>query len=178
MMRTHRFLVLVAGVTALAPVIPFTSMGGQPDVDPILVFKGYSAGATNNAQVAKFELRNRSSETLRLSYQGTTSPLSAPFLTRFTAPVKSHHTNSNWAVSASLGSWFEEDHELPPGQRLLLNFPLVPGKPAAEVGIEYYVDGAEKPKRHEVWCLQAVCYQASTTNTPPDHPESSARERK
>jgi hypothetical protein len=89
-----------------------------------------------------------------------------------------------------------------PGQSLLLEFPLVPGKPASQVGVDFYVgnfrDGNdflsnlqtpllgsnvsfkdkaafywEKTKRrfkalkrYEVWCPQAVCFQAGTTNTP------------
>jgi hypothetical protein len=155
-------------------VIPRSSISGQPDAAPILVFKGYGVGVTNTSQVAKFELHNRSSETLRLTYQGTRSPLSAPFLTRFTAPVKPNNTNSNWSVTATLGSWFEDDRELPPGERLLLNFPLVPGRPAAEVGIVYYVDAAEKTNQYEAWCLHAVSYQANTTNTAPGFLESPA----
>lgn len=164
LMRAYRLLVVVA---LLATVIPRSSTSGQPDADPILVFKGYSEGVTNTSRVAKFELHNRSSETLRLSYYGTKSPLSAPFLTRFTAPIKPNTTNSNWLVTATLGSWFEEDRELPPGQRLLLNYPLLPGRPTAEVGIEYYVDAVEKTNRYEVWCLQAVFYQANTSNIAP-----------
>lgn len=173
-MRAHGFLVLVSGGITLATVIPLSSTSGQPAADPILVLKGYSVGVTNTAQVAKFELHNRSSQTLRLFYQGTTSPLSAPILTRFTAPLQPPKTNSLWAVNATLGSWFEEDRELPPGQRLLLNFPLVPGKDSVQIGLAYYVGGTEQTNRHEIWCSQTVRYQTSITNTPLDHPKPAA----
>jgi hypothetical protein len=163
--KTNRLLIIV--IALWAAVIPRSSISGQPDADPTLVFKGYGLGATNTSQVAKFEFHNRSSKTLRLSYEGAESPLSAPFLTRFTAPAKPNNTNSNWSATATLGSWFEEERQLPPGQRLLLNFPLVPGKPAAEVGIVYYVDAAERTNRYEASCLHAVSYQANTTNTAP-----------
>ena len=164
-MRARRLLVVIVLLSAFVPRI---SRSGQPDAGPILIFKGYDVGVSNTSRVAKFELHNRGSETLRLSYQGTTPPLSAPFLTRFTPPVKLNNTNSNWSVTATLGSWFEEDRELPPGSRLLLNFPLVPSRPTVEVGIEYYVDGAGKTNRYEAWCLRAVSYQASVTKPAPD----------
>jgi len=105
--------------------------------------------------------------------------LSAPFLSRHVTLVESTNTGStNWAIRASLGHYFEEDHELSSGQRLPLNFQLMPGKPAMEIGIQYYVDGADLTNRHETWCPQVVCYQPGKSKTQSREPERPAGDKK
>jgi hypothetical protein len=164
------------GVITVTVIAALNLTSAQPDPDPALLFKGYGSTETNKTKVAKLELSNTSSRTMWLYYEGRKPALTPPFLERATAPVKPH--NTNWVVSASIGNWFTEEHVLLPGQSLRLNFPLVPGKAAVQVGIEYFFsslnDNAERPKRREVWCLQAVCHQASTSDSSPAHPEGSA----
>ena len=161
------------GVIAVTAALNLAS--AQSDGHPVLLFRGYGSDETNKAKVAKFELRNTTTKTIRLDYEGSKPPLTAPILVRAVTPVKPSDTN--WSVRASFRHWFTEEHVLLPGKTLRLEFPLVPGDAAVQVGLEYYLnrleDHAEKPERREVWCPQAVCHQASTSDSSAAHREGS-----
>ena len=198
-MKTKSLVLLCAIVLTVIAAVILSS--AHRDAEPVLVFKGYRSTPTNATQVANFELRNMSSRVIWLSFGGREFPLSATFLER--PLVRPPNTNNTqWTISASIGSYFEQGEKLLPGQNLLLEFPLVSGKPASQVGVDFYVgnfrDGNDflsnldtpllcsdasfnekatfywektkrrfkAVKRYEVWCPQAVCFQASSTNTP------------
>ena len=120
----------------LTVVIVFGLPGRQ--LDPVLVFAGYSSVPTNATRIANFELRNASHRAIWLSYGGREFPLAAPLLERHVGvPTKAN--SSQWNISASIGSYFEEGKRVLPGRSLLLEFPLVSGQPASQVGVAFYV---------------------------------------
>src|SRR5205807_484251 len=120
--------------------IGFNLLNAPPDADPVLVFNGYGSASTNTAQLANFELRNTSSRAIWLPYSGREFPLRAPFLERpMAAQPPANSARQTNVYSFSVGSFFMQGNKLPPGQKLLLEFPLASGRPASQVGVNYYV---------------------------------------
>src|SRR6266404_3885388 len=127
MMKTQR-LILLGGI-ALTAIVALRLTSAQQNADPVLVFKGYSLAPTNTTQVANFELRNTSGRAIWLYYSGTEFPLRAPFLERpIAAQPPTNNARQTNVYSLSLGSFFMHGEELPPGQKLLLEVPLISAK--------------------------------------------------
>jgi hypothetical protein len=135
-MKPKRLFLLGWILLAIVAVLALTH--GPRDADTVLSFQGYSL-KTNGTQVACFELRNKSRSDIWLRYGGTEFPLRAPFLERPTViPEKTQNADTSCCV-VSAGSYFMTGERLSPAQTLLLEFPMVSGKPALQVGVEYYV---------------------------------------
>ena len=188
---------LLAGVGTGIIAVGFCVLNARTDVQPSLVFKGYTTPTTNGTQLAKFELRNASRTALWLYYSGSEFPLKINFLERpLIVLTNEDNTQETNVYSFSVGSFFMRGEKVLPGDSVTLDVPLVPGEPASQVGICYYVgrfangydflnhlkvplldqnatleqrgefyfEQAKRrfkvPKRHEIWCLQPVCYQS------------------
>ena len=137
-MKTQRLIRL--GVIILTVIIGWNLLNAHPHANPVLVFKGYGPAATNTAHLANFELRNTTSKSIWLCYSGAEFPLRTPFLERpIVVRPKTDNPQHTNIYSLSVGSFFMHGDELPPGQKLLLEFPLDSGKTASQVGIAYYV---------------------------------------
>jgi hypothetical protein len=136
-MRTR--LLLLAGTGAIIVVAGFGTLNFRPDGEPLLIFKGYSARTTNGTQLATFELRNPSKRAIWLCYSGTEFPLKAEFLERpMTVPTCEENTQQTNVYILSVGSFFMQGEKVLPGGSLMLEFPLISGKPASQIGVCCY----------------------------------------
>jgi hypothetical protein len=133
-MKTRRVALLISVLAAAVGGGVF--FGTRPTPAPVLVFDGYSGSVTNRKLFANFELRNTTGRTIWLLYSGEEFPLSPPFLERPIA-VQPQLTNGV-GLNFEIGHVFSTGEKVPPGGKMLLEFPLHPGEPAKQVGLRYY----------------------------------------
>lgn len=108
----------------------------EPSSDPVLVVEGVERSETNSTQLVKLRLDNRSRKSIWLLFSGEGFPLRPPFL-ELSAAVMANNTNVYSIIRA--GSFFMHGEEVLPGKSLSLDFPVVSGEPAKQVGVSYYV---------------------------------------
>jgi hypothetical protein len=147
-MKKHRLALL--GAVVLAGWLGYNLLNTSPRAKPILIFKGYApATRTNTIQLANFELRNATTRAIWLQYDSWREDPKSPFLERPVAvPPKTSNLPPTNVYRVTVGSFIMHVEKLAPGQMLRLEFPLRSGKPAAQVGIFYYVcnfDGYNLP---------------------------------
>ena len=141
-MKTHILLPLTAAFSVVA--IAFNLSGAESEAKPVLVFKWFAGSPTNAAQLARFELRNTTSNVLWLCYSGEEFPLRPPFLTRpLIAQTNVDTTVLTNGYRLRIGNFFTSGINVPPGDNLPLELPFIPSQPTAQVGISYYVGSFE-----------------------------------
>jgi hypothetical protein len=134
------FIAIGLAVAAVLASLLASGRAGRPSGTPALAFKGYSTRATNGEQIADFELRNTTTRAIWLCYSGGQGPLRAPFLERpINIPANTGDNKETNVWELNIGSFFITGKKVLPGRSVPLEFPLTPGTPTTQVGIDYYV---------------------------------------